>query len=359
MRSRSTIPLLFAFAVIFCAAFFAGMTAKNAGVGGPDLSSLWSWSAQAWTSEIIDADGKTVQVIHEPFALVRNLALIALALIGVVIFFLEKSSDREATAGKLESVRGRLDDEMLAIMDLLQGYGDTNEKYAASVLRGNDEIEKAGNPERLRTAIEFLISENKKMARESESYQASLRKSREQISKLRFELAEKQAETQKDTLTSAYNRRYFDRRLSNILTDASKRAVSVSLILADLDRFKAINDEHGHLVGDEVLKMFADQLQKHVRAEDIVARFGGEEFAVILPDTRMEMAIAIAEKMRVWLNGNNWKIAGKPQSQKITASFGVAQSRPSDSAAELISRADSCLYASKSSGRNRVTPSVA
>ncbi|HEY8162327.1 MAG: GGDEF domain-containing protein [Methylocystis sp.] len=359
MRSRSTIPLLFAFAGIFCAAFFAGMTAKNAGAGAFDLANLWSWSFEAWTSEIVGADGKAVQVVHEPFALVRNLALIALPLIGLVIFFLERSSASEAAAGKLESVRGRLDDEMVAIMGLLQGYGETNQKYAVSVLRGNDEIEKAGSPERLRTAIEFLISENRKMMKETESYQACLEKSSEQISKLRFELAEKQAESQKDTLTSAYNRRYFDRKLSNVLAETSRRTMSVSLILADLDHFKAINDEHGHLVGDEVLKMFADQLQKHARTDDIVARYGGEEFAVILPDTRMDAAIAIAEKMRSWLDANNWKIAGKPQSQKITASFGVAQSRPSDSAAELISRADACLYASKSSGRNRVTPSLA
>jgi diguanylate cyclase len=347
--------LLSAFALVFCVAFFAGMTVKAQPQSASDISSLWSWAIQSWTTET-SADGRMIQIVHEPFALTRNLAVIALTLIGATIVVTEKSNASRFTPAKLAIVKGRLDDEISAIIDLLQGYAERNQKFADSVLRGSDELAKASTPDRLRSAIEFLISENQKMLKETEAYQASLRNSRDQISKLRFELAEKQAETQKDTLTSAYNRRYFDAKLTNILADANRRASAVSLILADLDHFKSINDEHGHLVGDEVLKMFADQMQKHARAEDTVARFGGEEFAVILPHTSVETAVAIAEKMRRWLHGNNWKIAGKPQAQKITASFGVAQSRPNDTPAELISRADSCLYASKSSGRNRVTP---
>ncbi|WP_281927470.1 sensor domain-containing diguanylate cyclase [Methylocystis iwaonis] len=357
MRSlRSIAPLLSIFALIFCAAFFAGMTVKAQAQGASDISSLWSWAVQSWTTETT-ADGRIIKVVHEPFALTRNLALIALTMIGGTILVTEKSSASKITPAKLAIMRGQLDEGIGAIIDLLQGYAERNQKFADSVLRGSAELAKASSPDRLRSAIEFLISENQKMLKETEAYQASLRNSRDQISKLRFELAEKQAETQKDTLTSAFNRRYFDAKLANVLADANRRATSISLILADLDHFKSINDEHGHLAGDEVLKMFADQMQKHVRAEDTVARFGGEEFAVILPHANIEAAVAVAEKMRRWLYGNNWKIAGKPQTQKITASFGVAQSRANDTPDELIKRADSCLYASKSSGRNRVTPS--
>lgn len=153
-----------------------------------------------------------------------------------------------------------------------------------------------------------------------------------------------------DELTELYNRRYFNDRLSAAISAARRHSYHLSMIMIDLDHFKKVNDTYGHSAGDLVLKTFADLLRDMMRVEDVAARWGGEEFIIILPHTPGEAAAALAERIR---------IAFEQQSDRATAivlsaSFGVVQLHESDDADTFISRADAALYRAKREGRNRV-----
>ncbi|HKK15018.1 MAG TPA: GGDEF domain-containing protein [Gammaproteobacteria bacterium] len=153
-----------------------------------------------------------------------------------------------------------------------------------------------------------------------------------------------------DPLTGAANRRHLDQYLAGCLGAARRRQSEVCVIMADLDHFKTVNDTFGHDVGDLVLREFVRLAKRCIRDEDLLARFGGEEFAIVLPDTPLEQGHRVAERIRQCLEAARIESSGV----KVTASFGVFAARdaaPND----LLSVADQALYASKSAGRNRVT----
>ena len=162
-----------------------------------------------------------------------------------------------------------------------------------------------------------------------------------------------------DALVSTYNRRYLDEQLMHEVQRARRTPQALSAILADLDFFKSINDQHGHQVGDEVLKHFVSVARAAIRENvDWLARFGGEEFVVVLPATELAAAAAVAERIRGGCAASACPTtAGELQ---FTVSCGVAAlgsaDGPHDAAAEaLLRRADAALYRSKREGRNRVT----
>jgi diguanylate cyclase (GGDEF)-like protein len=153
-----------------------------------------------------------------------------------------------------------------------------------------------------------------------------------------------------DALTGLANRRYFLEVLENIMSLARRHQTPLSLIMADLDHFKAINDTYGHAFGDQVLKGFGALLQQYSRREDLAARFGGEEFIVALPATDLSDALIFAKRIRLGLEEMKWdQIEGK-----VTGSFGVSQFWAGDTQDSFIERVDQALYQAKAAGRNRV-----
>ena len=154
----------------------------------------------------------------------------------------------------------------------------------------------------------------------------------------------------RDALTQLANRRVFDERLGQELARARRHGTPLALLLLDIDHFKAFNDRHGHLRGDEVLCSVATILTENIRETDLAARFGGEEFAVLLPDTSEEEAARLAERMRAAIAEEPWR------ERAITASIGVAAYRAEMAGARgLIELADAAMYGSKAAGRDRVT----
>jgi two-component system cell cycle response regulator len=129
----------------------------------------------------------------------------------------------------------------------------------------------------------------------------------------------------------------------------------VALLVIDIDHFKKINDSFGHGVGDEVLREFAVRLASNVRAIDLPVRFGGEEFVVVMPDTRLEDAQRIAERIRLHVAGSPFRVMGGEELLSVTISIGVAASlRSGDTPQALLRRADAAMYEAKAAGRNRV-----
>lgn len=158
-----------------------------------------------------------------------------------------------------------------------------------------------------------------------------------------------------DPLTGLANRRYMETHLSHLLQQAEAEGRQVSVLMLDVDHFKAINDTHGHGVGDEVLEEIARRIRANLRAVDLPARYGGEEFVVVMPDTDRVGAKIIAERLCAAIAATPIAVSGTQERLTLTASLGVASAQAGeDSVASLLRRADEALYRAKEAGRNRV-----
>ncbi len=155
----------------------------------------------------------------------------------------------------------------------------------------------------------------------------------------------------KDHLTRLYNRRYLDKLLAKIHEESVKRNIPFSVIMLDIDHFKKINDDYGHDKGDEVLKAFADILARTVRTEDYAARFGGEEFMVLLINSVLTDAVMVAFRIKTAIAKEKIKDVGY-----ITVSMGVIEAgeKLDENVEDIVKHVDELLYAAKESGRNRI-----
>jgi two-component system cell cycle response regulator len=157
-----------------------------------------------------------------------------------------------------------------------------------------------------------------------------------------------------DELTGLYNRRYFDRHLSIMLEKAQSQERDMAVMLIDMDFFKAVNDTHGHDIGDAVLREFADRLRRNIRGVDLACRFGGEEFVVLMPDTDFRQAQTVAERVRHAVAERAFEADGA-RPLGITVSVGVSLNESdTDTPEVMLKRADVALYRAKREGRNRV-----
>jgi len=161
-----------------------------------------------------------------------------------------------------------------------------------------------------------------------------------------------------DPLTGLYNRRHFAERAERDLELAKRKERAFALIMCDLDHFKTVNDLHGHAAGDAVIKHFAELLRDQARAPDLIARLGGEEFAIAMPDTPLRDALSAAERFRSTFEASHY--GGFAQGvRRTTASFGVAVfPEDGDTIEQLLQAADRALYQAKHEGRNRVVPAA-
>lgn len=166
-------------------------------------------------------------------------------------------------------------------------------------------------------------------------------------------LVQRQAVT--DELTGLANRRQFRARLELEIERSKRNGTPLSLLIADLDDFKRVNDEHGHDAGDEALRAFASTLQRVARQVDLPVRLGGEEFALLLPETALADAVTVAERLRSTLEAN--RVVAPRSTFALTASIGVSCFPETAGGEDLLVEADHCLYAAKRSGKNRVAAS--
>jgi len=156
-------------------------------------------------------------------------------------------------------------------------------------------------------------------------------------------------EATKDFLTGADNRKLFDEKFNESLAWYKRKGVVSALIIMDVDHFKKINDQFGHAKGDEVLIKLVSTIKKRIRITDHIYRLGGEEFAILLPETNVVLASFMAEELRQQIEKSDL-IKNNP----VTVSFGVAECKPEDKALDWFERADNALYSAKNSGRNKV-----
>lgn len=210
---------------------------------------------------------------------------------------------------------------------LEQGRADGTQN-AELVLRAIDEIEQANS-----------------------SLQSKLEKAEQQIKAQAEQIKTHESEARTDSLTSLANRRAFDDELARRLAEWERLKTPFSLLIMDVDHFKQFNDTHGHLAGDEVLRQVGHAMIECAREMDLPCRYGGEEFAIILPATRSSDGGVLAERLRTTIETMQVPFEGKKLS--VTVSMGLSGTIEGDSATELVKRADEALYASKDAGRNK------
>ena len=213
------------------------------------------------------------------------------------------------------------------------------------------------NQRSLRTTIEialrrsqFDLNAQKKLADVTDEKRALEKKSTE-LEELARRFRE---DSMLDPLTKLYNRRYLDTVMSRELARSKRENYSVGLVMLDLDHFKTLNDNFGHLAGDHVLQSVASFIRARLRAYDTACRYGGEEFAVVLPGTSLANCLKVAEQLRLGIAQLQYETNGQ-RINSVTASFGVAACP--DHGGEpttLLAQADAALYAAKGEGRNRV-----
>ena len=176
-----------------------------------------------------------------------------------------------------------------------------------------------------------------------------------QIADLQESLEAIRYESLVDDLTTLANRKHFDQTLERMMSEAEQSSQSFALLLTDIDHFKKFNDTFGHQTGDQVLRLVALAVKQNIKGQDVACRYGGEEFAVLLPRTTLEAAMTVAEHIREAVFSKELvKRSTGENLGRITISIGVATWRHGDTGSSLVERADTCLYDAKRGGRNLV-----
>ncbi len=234
---------------------------------------------------------------------------------------------------------------------------DTHGADTAAFSNALDELSTGPAPDaqRLREALSRLADEAREMARRSKQMSGQLAASTQQIEHLRSELQDARRDAMTDALTSLPNRRAFDETLQRMATATEGSGEPLSLMLVDIDHFKRVNDRFGHPVGDALLRRTASTIRNGLPLGGMVARFGGEEFAVLLPGQNLATAIEEGERLRLAVSGQ--RLAMRRSGERlsdVTISLGLAELLPGEDVAATLERADSALYRAKQEGRNRV-----
>ncbi|HQT25946.1 MAG TPA: GGDEF domain-containing protein [Burkholderiales bacterium] len=244
--------------------------------------------------------------------------------------------------GKVIDVTAEADIQAVSFGNNLRDYGDQL-KVKPNLVQQENLLKKiAGDAEIMHTSMTHLHDE--------------LERSQQEIGNLRKDLDSARLEALIDPLTGIYNRRGFEREVQRIFADDTMDRNGACVLMIDIDNFKQVNDKYGHLFGDRVIYRLANDLKSKVRGRDLVARLGGEEFAILLPDTMLEDARTVAENIRSGMEKGRIRGSGSVgHDGSITVSIGVASYRRDQTFTECLDQADKALYASKNSGRNRVT----
>jgi diguanylate cyclase len=271
--------------------------------------------------------------------------------------FLGSSADTRAAARTREehnevgAVRDELERQLGRLIVLIAGQLKNSKEHVDTLRDTSTELASVTTVSEIREVVHRLISRNETDAHQTRDLEARLKTAQDQASSLRQRLTQAEALAALDPLTSVANRRGFEQFISAEIERSHASRTPLCLIMTDIDHFKRVNDNHGHAAGDKVLKAFADLLTKSVRGGDLVARFGGEEFAVVLPQTPMGDAFGIAERIRRSFERGPDEVL-VTELGRLTASFGVAEIRDGERPNSLIRRADQMLYEAKNKGRN-------
>lgn len=251
-------------------------------------------------------------------------------------------SDREKARHDLESM---VREQIADIRSVVNGLGDLGE-LGSSVRDHLTLIVQA-----MEHYQECEVAREQRLAEQLQVLQARLSEMEAEASQARQVIEDQKARATQDHLTGLPNRGAYQVRLDEELSRRARGGGALSIIIADVDHFKRINDGYGHLAGDKVLQLIASTLRKNLRTMDFIARYGGEEFVILLPETSAEEAMGVAEKLRSKIEACPFNF--RSERVVITMSFGISEFRTLEAAETVFERADKALYKAKAEGRNQ------
>lgn len=261
----------------------------------------------------------------------------------------------EKDVSELRRVREDLQQLLLAILKEVTELTGQTEEYHSFVSLSVNRLSEDATIHEIKEVISEIIEKTKTLGTFGKTAQQELRKTTKALEELKRDFEQVRTEVIVDFLTGVANRKAFDDTLITCVDEAASDDRDLSLLLIDIDNFKRYNDEFGHLVGDEVLKFVAKKMKEMVKGRDVVARFGGEEFAVILPQTPLAGATSAAKNIQGFFAVTPLRtVASAKDLGILTVSIGVALYRPGESCEEFIHRCDQALYEAKKAGKNRV-----
>ena len=203
------------------------------------------------------------------------------------------------------------------------------------------------------SVVSSILNITRQFVADTKKLESDLIMTSKGLNTLKNELNHARQEASTDTLTGLLNRRGLETQIQKLLNDRRRNGTNFSVIIADIDHFKDINDQYGHLFGDKILKVFARLLDERTRSSDYVARFGGEEFIMLLPETALDNAYNVAEHIRKAIEKLQVRHTKTGEVIKsLTASFGVACHKFDEPLEDLLDRCDKAMYKAKDTGRN-------
>ncbi|MEJ8476016.1 GGDEF domain-containing protein [Roseibium algae] len=256
---------------------------------------------------------------------------------------------------RINDVGSKVGEEVQSIVDTLKMSADATSDYGSSLERAGAKLGSLRDPKKLQLFVENMAQETRTAVSSNKELETQLRESKRQIEILQDSLEAIRYESLTDELTTLNNRKHFDHSLEQAIGQAKESGSSFALLLTDIDHFKKFNDTFGHQTGDQVLRLVALAVKHNVSNRDTACRYGGEEFAIILPQSQLAQAAKISEKIRVAVMSKELvKRSTGENLGRITVSIGISTFKPDDTAHSLIARADEALYAAKHGGRNMI-----
>ena len=251
---------------------------------------------------------------------------------------------------------GKIAAEMEGVVRELKDAGEHTKAYGVQLQAAQGELAKNAANNKASDVVASLVGATNEMAQRSKSLEAKLIESGREVETLREQLELVKVEASTDALTGISNRKEFETRLAELSAKADAGGGPLSLVMCDIDFFKRINDTFGHQTGDQVIRFVATVMDRAKPESGMVARIGGEEFAILAPNTTRKEAMIIAEKIRAAVQGKRLvRRSSNIDLGEITVSLGVAQRQLAEKSAAHVERADTALYMSKRTGRNKVT----
>jgi diguanylate cyclase len=241
------------------------------------------------------------------------------------------------------------------VSSLMNNVRDATTEYSGTLEGVTKKISNVKSPEDIKAIMQSVAADTHRMMEQNKKLEEQLSKSSRAMDELKTDLERVRREAMTDGLTGLSNRKSFDDQIKRLSKECASEEKTFTLLMVDIDHFKSFNDNFGHQVGDQVLRLVARTLTDGVKGKDIASRYGGEEFAILLPDTHLNGGVIVGDNLRKTLATKEIvNRASGEQLGRITMSVGVAQYYAGEDIEGLIERADAALYTAKHNGRNQV-----